>query len=46
MLGEHETKVLADGWTVVTADGSLAAHFEHTIAVTNDGHEVLTSRGV
>jgi methionyl aminopeptidase len=37
--------VLADGWTVVTADGSLAAHFEHTIAVTLDGHEVLTSRG-
>jgi methionyl aminopeptidase len=29
---------------VVTADGSLAAHFEHTIAVTDDGHEVLTSR--
>jgi methionyl aminopeptidase len=36
--------VLADDWTVVTADGSLAAHFEHTIAVTEDGHEVLTSR--
>jgi methionyl aminopeptidase len=45
MLGGHETKVLADDWTVVTADGSLAAHFEHTIAVTHDGHEVLTSRG-
>ena len=44
MLGGHETKVLADDWTVVTADGSLAAHFEHTIAVTPDGHEVLTSR--
>ena len=44
MLGSHETKVLADGWTVVTADGSLAAHFEHTIAVTDDGHEILTSR--
>ena len=41
LLGDHETRVLADGWTVVTADGSLAAHFEHTIAVTEDGHEVL-----
>jgi methionyl aminopeptidase len=36
--------VLADGWTVVTADGSLAAHFEHTVAVTDDGPEVLTAR--
>jgi methionyl aminopeptidase len=36
--------VLADDWTVVTADGSLSAHFEHTIAVTEDGHEVLTAR--
>jgi methionyl aminopeptidase len=44
MLGSHETRVLADGWTVATADGSLAAHFEHTIAVTPDGHEVLTAR--
>lgn len=44
MLGSHETQVLADGWTVVTADGSLAAHFEHTIAVTDDGREVLTRR--
>ena len=38
--------MLADGWTVVTADGSLAAHFEHTIAVTEDGHEILTARTV
>jgi methionyl aminopeptidase len=45
MLGSHETKVQADGWTVVTADGSLAAHFEHTVAVTEDGHEILTSLG-
>jgi methionyl aminopeptidase len=44
MLGSHETRVLADEWTVVTADGSLAAHFEHTIAVTPGGHEVLTAR--
>jgi methionyl aminopeptidase len=44
-LGGWETRVLADDWTVVTADGSLSAHFEHTIAVTDDGHEVLTARG-
>ena len=44
-VGGWETRVLADGWTVVTEDGSLSAHFEHTIAVTEDGHEVLTARG-
>ena len=43
-LGGEETRLLADGWTVVTADGSLSAHFEHTIAVTEDGPEVLTGR--
>ncbi|HVM11537.1 MAG TPA: type I methionyl aminopeptidase [Actinomycetota bacterium] len=43
-LGGWETRVLADRWTVVTADGSLSAHFEHTIAVTEDGPEVLTAR--
>jgi methionyl aminopeptidase len=43
-LGGEETRQLADGWTVVTADGSLSAHFEHTIAVTEDGPEVLTAR--
>jgi len=42
-LGGWETRVLADGWTVVTADGSLSAHFEHTIACTEDGPEVLTA---
>jgi methionyl aminopeptidase len=42
--GGWETRVLADDWTVVTADGSLSAHFEHTIAVTEQGHEVLTAR--
>lgn len=41
-LGTHETRVLDDHWTVVTADGSISAHFEHTIAVTPDGPEVLT----
>ncbi len=41
-VGGPETKLLEDGWSVVTADGSLSAHFEHTIAVTDDGPEVLT----
>lgn len=41
-LGSHHTKVLADGWTVVTVDGQPSAHFEHTIAITDDGPEVLT----
>ncbi len=41
-LGGAGTRVLPDQWTVVTADGSLSAHFEHTIAVTDDGPEVLT----
>ncbi|MGH9064108.1 MAG: type I methionyl aminopeptidase [Acidimicrobiales bacterium] len=44
-LGGPETEVLPDGWSVVTADGSLSAHFEHTVAVTGDGPEVLTSAG-
>ncbi|MBF6605521.1 MAG: type I methionyl aminopeptidase [Chloroflexi bacterium] len=42
-LGGYDTRVLPDDWTVVTADGSLAAHFEHTIAVTDRGAEVLTT---
>ena len=37
-----KTEVLENGWTVVTADGSLAAHFEHTVAITDDGCEILT----
>jgi methionyl aminopeptidase len=40
--GGPETRLLDDGWSVVTADGSLSAHFEHTIAVTEQGPEVLT----
>jgi methionyl aminopeptidase len=44
-MGGWETRALEDGWTVVTADGSLSAHFEHTIAVTEDGPEVLTALG-
>jgi len=41
-LGTHLTKVLKDGWTVVTLDGQPSAHSEHTIAITEDGPEVLT----
>ena len=40
--GSPETEMLDDGWSVVTADGRLSAHFEHTIAVTPDGPEVFT----
>jgi methionyl aminopeptidase len=40
--GSDETRVLADGWTVVTLDGSWAAHWEHTVAVTDHGPEILT----
>ncbi len=43
-VGGEQTKTLGDGWTVVTLDGSLSAHFEHTVAITEDGHEVLTRR--
>lgn len=43
-VGTHETRLLDDGWTVVTADGALSAHFEHTVAITADGPEVLTAR--
>jgi methionyl aminopeptidase len=42
-LGSEATETLDDGWTVVTRDGSLAAHFEHSIAVTESGPEILTS---
>lgn len=41
--GSKKVKTLSDGWTVVTADSGLCAHFEHTIAVTDDGVEVLTA---
>lgn len=41
-MGRPDVRVLADGWTAVTRDGSLAAHFEHTVAVTADGPLVLT----
>ena len=41
-MGDHKTKMLDDKWTVVTVDGSLAAHFEHTVAVTKNGPRILT----
>ncbi|MDE2572885.1 MAG: type I methionyl aminopeptidase [bacterium] len=44
--GTHVVRVLKDGWTVVTADGTLSAHFEHTIAVTDEGPKILTLREV
>ncbi|MCJ7439383.1 MAG: type I methionyl aminopeptidase [Acidimicrobiia bacterium] len=44
-VGTQETQTLADGWTVVTSDGKRSAHFEHTIACTEHGPEVLTLPG-
>ena len=41
-IGKKDVKVLKDGWGVVTADHSLAAHYEHTIVITEDGYEILT----
>ena len=41
--GAPEVRVLADRWTAVTADGSLSAHFEHTVAITENGTEILTA---
>lgn len=41
--GDYKVRELEDGWTVVTRDGSLAAHFEHTVAVTANGSEILTA---
>jgi methionyl aminopeptidase len=35
-------KVLEDGWTAITVDGSISAHFEHTVAITKDGPRILT----
>ena len=42
-MGTYKTKVLPDGWTVVTEDGLASAHFEHTIALTENGPEILTN---
>jgi methionyl aminopeptidase len=41
-LGTRQTRLLDDGWTVVTDDGRRSAHFEHTVAITEHGPEVLT----
>jgi methionyl aminopeptidase len=41
--GKPDVKVLQDGWTAVTLDKSLSAHFEHTIAITENGPRILTS---
>jgi methionyl aminopeptidase len=43
--GSHEVRVKEDGWTVVTVDGSLSAHWEHSLAVTADGPRILTATG-
>ncbi len=41
-LGTHDVKILSDGWTVKTADNSLSAHFEHSVAITENGPVILT----
>ncbi len=43
-MGDYATRILDDKWTVVTADGSLAAHFEHTVAITKEGPRILTEK--
>jgi len=40
--GRPDVRVLEDGWTAVTLDGRLSAHFEHTVAITEDGPEILS----
>jgi methionyl aminopeptidase len=44
-IGSSEVRLLDDGWTVRTADGTRSAHFEHTVLITKDGPEILTWRG-
>lgn len=41
-MGGYDVKVMPDGWTVLTKDGSLSAHFEHTVAITTDGPQIMT----
>lgn len=43
LAGRPQTKVLADGWGVISKDGSLSAHYEHTIVITKNGYEILTT---
>jgi methionyl aminopeptidase len=42
MGGTYRTRTLSDGWTIVTADGQLSSYIEHTVAVTDNGPEILT----
>ena len=42
-IGDYEVELSSDSWTVKTKDGSLSAHFEHTVAITKNGPKVLTS---
>ena len=44
--GDFDIKTLEDEWTVVTVDGSLSAHFEHTIAITSDGPIILADKKI
>ena len=41
-MGKSQVKVMPDGWTVLTQDGSLSAHFEHTVAITTEGPQIMT----
>jgi methionyl aminopeptidase len=41
-MGTYDVKTMPDGWTIVTADGLPSAHFEHTVAITENGPEILT----
>jgi methionyl aminopeptidase len=40
--GKYKVQVLPDGWTVITKDGSLSAHFEHSVAITDNGPDILS----
>jgi methionyl aminopeptidase len=42
-LGKADVEILSDGWTVVTTDGQLSAHFEHTVAIMDGGPHILTA---
>ena len=44
-LGEDDVLMLDDDWTIITADSSPSAHFEHTVVVTEEGYEILTGKG-
>jgi methionyl aminopeptidase len=44
-MGTWQSEILENGWTAVTGDGLPSAHFEHTVAVTEKGPEILTGRG-